>query len=140
MSRLVDAARAALRGARALAELHRAGGLTPGTRWVALTGAGRYLSAVLAGDVCDDDETRRRLGVCAACPHATPLPGGPPATVLPGYCGPALVDRTDQPEPTCGCLLQAKASVASESCPQERWGSAPRHPAPTTTAAHGTPA
>lgn len=113
--------------------------------WTALAGAAKYTAAVAAGDIADEDAQRLRIARCRTCPtariHSVPLTGAWAA-----FCGPPFVDRTGEPEPSCGCLVAAapaqptdgdpatirlrvlaalqpagKACVASEACPQGRW-------------------
>jgi len=109
-------------GAATVAALAAAGNLDRASAWVGLKGAERYVRAVAGGDVAGPALRARRLATCAGCPAATPAAGG---RILAGYCGEPLVDLTHAGVPvterTCGCLLPAKASVASERCPRGRW-------------------
>lgn len=88
--------------------------------WVGLEGAGTYLEAIASGDVASEADWLERLKTCGKCPSATPIPADPSKRI--GYCGKPLDPDMAAAAPTCGCLLAGKCRVASQSCPQRKWG------------------
>ena len=103
--------------------------------WHALKGAAKYVAAIATGDIATPETQERRAKLCAGCPDRNRY------TALGMYvwtCGTAGVDRKDANPPTCGCIVLSgsrnqtsaeaagKTVVASERCPQGRWGSSSR--------------
>lgn len=115
---LRDVALTITRGGATFVALALDGKIGPMEAWIGMRGAGKYLDAVAAGDVATEDEVKRRLAVCLACPARMADQDVPEAA---GWCGPPF-EAAELPDgPTCGCLIDAKASVASEMCPRGRW-------------------
>lgn len=83
-------------------------------------GAGRYRLAVLQDDVASEGDHSARLAICRTCDVR--WRGSPKEGVEPS-------DFCDRPAPLkaqkggCGCVLWAKAAVASEACPLSKWAS-----------------
>ncbi len=86
--------------------------------WYGLKGARKYAASDIAPDAAIDE----RKGKCATCPARTEFAGAV-------YCGPIGENRMSLPlaERSCGCLIDGKAAVASEECPQERWAGGASH-------------
>lgn len=146
------AARAAMSDPARLLDLARAGAIDEAYRAMIAVGARRYLEAIAGGDVAGDADVRGRDAVCRVCPRrvVAQSPGGVsgwayawcgvPLTPLgPGESARAAVTaitREGRPVggdwervawdgvvgPACGCLLELKARVATEACPEGRWG------------------
>lgn len=100
----------------------------------AYAGGEKFGAAIATGDVCARGTARERRRICNECPQKcnASLWGLVPSS----WCGPPLEDRTDAAygsSKTCGCLLLGKTMVASERCPQGRWGPAPRRDHDDTT-------
>jgi len=76
-------------------------------------GGARFASAFARDDFTDRDEFDRRRAICEGCPSMQMHGGGP-------WCGEPLIEADDPP--TCGCALALKCWVASEQCPQGKWG------------------
>lgn len=112
--------RAARLGASEIARRAAAGTLSPEARTLAMKGAERFLEAIAAGDIVNAEQHTARLRRCATCDSRVDE-AAPGAWGASSWCGPALVDRLDQEDPTCGCLVIVKALVGSESCPQKRY-------------------
>ena len=120
-------------GSDELVTLARKGRITPRHLWCAIQGAASYYRAIQGGDVASEQDQQHRANTCASCPHSTRRPiASIQADAI--YCGPPIVG-SERPR-TCGCLVAvtvelrtmpgAKTMVASEECPQERWGEVPR--------------
>lgn len=95
---------------------------------VGVRGSERYLEAIAMGDVADASIVALRRAVCRGCPSRVrkALPGAKKSD----WCGPPLKETGR----TCGCLLAGKSIVASESCPQRKWGAVvPGFVAPATS-------
>ena len=112
-----------MHGGAVLVQLAIQGKLRPSHLWVGVRGAGRYAKAIASGDVASDQVVQERLcgeRGCLSCPCVTSTtePGG----YVAHWCGTPLTVATDDDGGTCGCLVEAKASVASEACPRRRWG------------------
>lgn len=89
-------------------------------------GALTYIEAVARGDVASRPQYDARLRVCGLCPHYTILAEDADKGETPGFCGtPGRCGMTN-PDPTCGCMVRAKAAVKSARCPQGRWPDDPR--------------
>lgn len=106
------------RGGATFTALAMAGKVGPRSAWVGMRGAARYASAVAAGDVADDATIDARLSRCGRCTARCADPDVPEAV---GWCGPPFEAATLPDGPTCGCLLEAKAAVKSETCLRGRW-------------------
>lgn len=76
----------------------------------------------VAGDIAPATAIDHRKGKCATCPARTEFAGA-------AYCGPIGENRLHLPlaKRTCGCLIDAKAAVASEECPRGRWAGGASH-------------
>lgn len=94
-----------------LHDLQKSGKLTREIVLMGLGAARTYLGAIARGEVVDDAEYERRISLCQVCPDRTQGEHGE------SYCGPKA-QPTDR---TCGCLIEAKARCAGESCPQMKW-------------------
>lgn len=81
-------------------------------------GAKRFLLAIVSGDIAPDAASEERRQTCRQCPsmkiETVTGASGPSA-----WCGTPYTGSSDPP--TCGCLVAAKALVASEECPQLRY-------------------
>lgn len=98
----------------------------------AAKGFERYRNAVETGNIAENAEIERRRMECRTCPSLVETQGS-------HWCGEPFVDHTDDPErATCGCLIGAKTLVASEQCPQGRWGTARKRADLTVSAPAGT--
>lgn len=84
-------------------------------------GALTYITAVASGDVASQEDYDGRRRTCRLCPHYTILPDDADKGDTPGFCGTPGKCRMGEREPTCGCLIDAKAAVRSATCPQKRW-------------------
>lgn len=106
--------------------------LRPEHLWVARRGAAKYRKAIANGDVAEPDQAAERASQCALC---TSMRLVNPTMILDDpsmYCGAPFEERLGDNPPTCGCLVGVsvqgkplpggKALVASEQCPQGRWG------------------
>lgn len=100
-----------LTGTLTLHDLQKSGKLTREIVLMGLGAARTYLGAIARGEVVDDAEYGRRISLCQLCPDRTQGEHGE------SYCGPKA-QPTDR---TCGCLIEAKARCAGESCPQMKW-------------------
>lgn len=109
--KLRDLCKLVVHGAADLESLASRGDLTSDQVWVAAKGAAKYVRAVASGDIAPADVVCSRRAACAAC-----------ISRQGEYCGPMFVDLTSSALPTCGCLVEGKTAVASEACPQGRWG------------------
>ena len=90
--------------------------------WMAAHGATRYAAAMAMGDIASDLDIDIRRGCCRACPSMV-VERSDNAEGESAWCGKPFKDyTTDAKRPTCGCLLAGKTAVASERCPQGRWG------------------
>lgn len=123
MSGLREVCEQVVRGTTTLVQLAMRGELRAEHVWVGVRGGGRYAKAVASGDVARDEVIEERLRGergCLACPAVTQSveAGG----YVAHWCGRAFEERIDEHGGTCGCLCEAKASVASEACPRGRWG------------------
>jgi len=139
---LIDVARTVTAGTATLVQLAVRGELRREHVWLGVRGAGRYARAVASGDVADDEGIDERLygqRGCKNCPARTITSEG---GYVASWCGTPLVEGRDDLGPTCGCLVEAKASVASEACPRGRWVAsvlAGRQRGPTPTPPVGSP-
>lgn len=114
-----------LTGAATFGGLLAKGEISPARAWVGMRGAARYMRAVAAGDVAEGGAVAERLAVCRGCPGAVPDADlGDDAM----WCGGPGAEVGPDGMPTCGCLLPAKASVGSETCPRASWPSVPPGP------------
>lgn len=69
-------------------------------------GAIGLAKAAIGIDLADEATIEARRAICRACPHAMPHEKNPAKF---GACE------------KCGCRLQAKTAIASESCPIGKW-------------------
>lgn len=101
--------------------------------FLAFRGAARYRKALSRGDVSSQKTADARAAKCYRCPSRSSGERNV-AGMVPYYCG-SLGVETDDPK-TCGCFVAyltmdgqvlpgAKVWVASERCPQDRWGPQP---------------
>lgn len=110
-----------------------AGELSPAQVWTGFKGAAVYTRALASGDIAPGYTASDRLQRCLSCPHATRggehrLAAGISQAI---YCGPMLLDRLEEADPTCGCLVAVtvggefipagKTLVQSCRCPQGKW-------------------
>ncbi len=113
----IEAAKLLVSGGATFVQLAVRGRLTPSMAWMGMRGAGPYLAAIAAGDLAEPAVAAERLTTCRGCGAWTRDDRDPEA----GWCGPPF-EAADLPGgPTCGCLLEAKASVASSKCPRGSW-------------------
>jgi uncharacterized protein (UPF0216 family) len=101
-------------------------------------GGAKYVKAIVGVDPVTPEQKKERLDVCRNCPgnHAVWAIGGkkikkpddkkrkslqndPAASVY--TCGPMLESLKKSGQGTCGCILDKKASLKSESCPFGYW-------------------
>ena len=116
---------AAMLGRDRLIDLAKRDSLDARFLWLALKGASRYVSAVVGGDVCCDNDAALRALTCASCPMLDRAKTSRP-DVTAGYCGTGEVAGQ-----SCGCLVTltvglttrpaGKTIVNSEACPQGKW-------------------
>jgi len=109
---IVDVCRSVFSGAETFVSLAVRGRIGPDEAWVGMRGAARAVQAIANGDVASAGLRSARLSACLRCPYRTVDAEIPEAV---GWCGEPF-KVTDQ---TCGCNLEAKASVGSETC--VRW-------------------
>jgi len=83
---------------------------------VGVNGGLGYVVALGSGDKADDATVDTRRAICRACP--TRERAALPLCAVSDWCGEPLVVTAD----SCGCLLAGKTAVASEGCPQGKWG------------------
>lgn len=80
--------------------------------WTLAKGGAKFARAWITGDRASESDRAARREVCLACPSRV-------RTKVMGADGPS--DWCGQPFTetlrTCGCLIPAKISIASESCP-----------------------
>jgi len=113
----VEIAKLLASGGATFVQLAVRGKLTPSMAWMGMRGAGPYLAAIAAGDLAEADVAGERLATCRGCSAWTPDESDPEV----GWCGPPFEAAHLSGGPTCGCLLEAKASVASSTCPRGLW-------------------
>lgn len=124
-----DVLQFAAMGYEDLARLALTGRLTGPLVWMALEGAGTFLSALVRGDVAGKAERERRAQQCAQCPlRVDKVYRSVGATG--GTCGD--LDAGDPERGTCGCRVTVtvkgrvypagKTWIASESCPRRTDG------------------
>lgn len=84
--------------------------------WTIAKGGAKYAIAHATGDVAPEPVRELRAQICRDCPSRvrTKVLGADGPS---DWCGQPFIETSQ----TCGCLLPAKISVASESCPQLRW-------------------
>ena len=113
-----------------------------GVIWTMIAGAAKYAAAMALGDVAPPEVQQKRAATCATCPHSWRYTL-PVLNVVYETCGPEGRENLHGTDvPTCGCLVYyvepqdaidrdtehmrarpaGKTCVASESCPQNRWG------------------
>lgn len=113
-----EIAAAVTTGASRFVDLCIAGKVTRRSVWIGMQGAAKYARAIAAGDEADSDTKEARLAKCAMCTARTADAAIPESA---GWCGTPLMAEVRDDGPTCGCLLEAKASVGSEKCPRGNW-------------------
>lgn len=90
--------------------------------WTAAKGAKTFTIAVLSGDMASAEAVEARRAICRACPSRVRAVA-PGAIAESDWCGSPLADRGPKTgPPTCHCLLAGKTMVASQACPQGKWG------------------
>lgn len=118
----IELAQIAARGGVEFATLLKDGKVGLRDMWMAAHGATRYAAAMATGDIAPDGEIEIRRACCRACPSMM-VERSDNAEGESAWCGKPFKDNMDDPRrPTCGCLLAGKTAVASERCPQGRWG------------------
>lgn len=120
--RRIELAQIAARGGVEFAKLLAGGKVGLRDMWMAANGATRYAAAMASGDVAPDIEIEIRRACCRCCPSMV-VARSDNAEGESAWCGKPFNDRLGEKLPTCGCLLAGKTAVASERCPQGRWGS-----------------
>jgi len=87
--------------------------------------AGKLVAAIASGDLAPKEAISSRCGTCAGCPTRVPHPVHPGTRL--GTCGPPIVDRRKEDAlPSCGCVIELHAMVASIACPQDKYPAVPR--------------
>src|SRR5690606_1028433 len=84
-------------------------------------GARKYVRAILAGDIASDAVIEERRDICRRCPSQW-YGQAAEDTGESLWCGKPEPGGMDRALPTCGCFLAGKTAVASEACPQGKWG------------------
>jgi len=113
-----EIAAAVTTGASRFVDLCIAGEVTRRSVWIGMQGAAKYALAIAAGDEAGEDLEDQLICECGVCTARTPDAAIPASA---GWCGTPLMAEVRDDGPTCGCLLEAKASVGSETCPRQNW-------------------
>ena len=121
-------------GTETLVDMTVKGELSASTVWTAIKGADKYRRAIREGDICSGVDAYERAMICLSCQSSTRREAKRAKCVV-VYCG--TLGKPEESPATCGCLLATidregvthaggKTLVASESCPQAKWGAAHR--------------
>jgi len=100
-------------GAKSFGAMLNDGELSPTHAWVGVSGALKYVQAVASGDEATSAVYSARTNACAGCLSCKldDASGeywcGKPFEVVAGE--------------SCGCIIEGKAAVASETCPRGLW-------------------
>lgn len=119
---LKDRASLILTGKKAMFDLWKAKGHLTMEEWiVAGAGAARYLKAISNDQVVTQAEYEEGVKICLECDSMV-REVGPGDKAPSNWCGPPLVDRLNEEEPTCGCLVLLKRACATKDglCPQKK--------------------